>query len=410
MIELLYNALTVLALLLLLAGPILVLRLTGTFSKLVFRVFPDEDADAIGFGVLVRNGAVAPDSSPTIVRMGGPGVLDVDEASAVVLEKFGRFTRALGPGYYLLERYERVLGTVDLRPQLRKASAKIYTRDGIPIHYDVEIEFRLLGEKTDEVRRAPAPKRQNWLKARIEPRLMRREYEQLSPYRFSPHAAWSAVFPLAVTETGLVTSWSDTILRTGMDEIETVLSSHSFDELSLPVPNSALDSRLDMSVRRKIQREAQAMAAAALERNGAQLINLRFSSFHFDEGEARGILDQYFKDWQAHWTNAARLAREEGKTEAFKMQEDARAEAQLQMLARLADGLSQIDSRKANYDSVMMLRLFESLEHMALDKNASKMLTEAVFTMMQKLTRMEPGAAVASEMTPSLPAPGKTSP
>ncbi len=401
----LLTALAVVAGLLALIGPILVLRLASTFSNLVFSVSADGNSDEVEFALLVRNGAIAPDSPQALVRMGGPGVLDVDENSAVVLEKFGRFSRALGPGYYFLERFERVVGSVDLRPQLRKTGARVYARDGIPIQYDVEIEFRLLGETVEDVQQAPRPKNRLW--ARIEPRLMRRAYVHLSSYHFSPRAAWSAVFPLAVNDSGQVTSWSDSIMHTGMDEIEKVLSAHSFDELSLPVKNGVLDSRVDMSVRRRVQREAEAMAAAALQRNGAQLIGLRFSSFRFDDEEARGILDQYFKDWQAHWTNAARLAREEGKTEAFKLQEDARAEAQLKMLALMSDGLSQISTRKASYDTVIMLRMFEALEHLALDKNAYRALADEMLSVMQKFNKTESGAVVAVETAPTLPAPAQ---
>ena len=193
-------------------------------------------------------------------------------------------------------------------------------------------------------------------------------------------------------------------MRAGLGEIDKALSSHSFDELSLPVADAGLDSRIDMSVRRRVQREAEALAAAAMQRSGAQLISLRFSSFRFDDEEARGILDQYFKDWQSHWSNAARIAREDGKTEAFKKQEDARAQAQLKVLALLADGLNQVQSRKANYDFVLMLRLFESLEHMALDKNY-RFSPEEVFGLMQKLDRIEASVTAADGPPPSLPAP-----
>ncbi len=402
MIGVLLGALTVLAIALMLLGPAVVLMVASTFNKLIFALAADDDEDAMGFAVLVRNGAIAEGSSPRMVRMGGPGVLDVDENSAAVLEKFGRATRVLGPGYHLLDRYERVRGAVDLRPQLRKTNSKIYTRDGIPIQYDVEIEFRLLGETSEEIQHTP--KQQSFFRTWMEPRLMRREFEKLSNYRFSPHAARSAVFPLDVTDTGQMTNWSDAIMRAGMGEIDKALSTHSFDELSLPSTDGALASHMDMSVRRRVQREAESAATAALQKSGAQLISLRFSSFRFDDEEARGILDQYFKNWQAHWQNAARLTREDGRTEAFKVQEDARAEAQLKMLALLADGLNQINTRKANYDFVMMLRLFESLEHMALDTRSYRFIPDEVFGMMQKLSKLEPDIG-GTNTPPSLPAP-----
>ena len=76
----------------------------------------------------------------------------------------------------------------------------------------------------------------------------------------------------------------------------------------------------------------------------------------------------------------------------------------MKVLALLADGLNQVQSRKANYDLVLMLRLFESLEHMALDKNY-RFSPEEVFGLMQKLDRIETSVTASDGPPPSLPAP-----
>src|SRR5436309_8818997 len=94
--------------------------------------------------VMVYNGTISEESSPLLRGMGGPGLLMVDEHSAAALDKFGHFTRVVGGGYHLLQRYECVRGAVDLRRHVRKGTSKAYTRDGIPIAYDVELEFRVL--------------------------------------------------------------------------------------------------------------------------------------------------------------------------------------------------------------------------------------------------------------------------
>ena len=82
-----------------------------------------------------------------------------------------------------------------------------------------------------------------------------------------------------------------------------------------------MNTRTEMSIRRRIQRQAESAAATALGNSGAELLALRLSSFRFDSAEAEGIMDQRFENWKTYWSNEALKFRKDGEKEAFKARE-----------------------------------------------------------------------------------------
>jgi len=81
-----------------------------------------------------------------IQKLGGPAMLFLraDTFSAVVLEKAGKLTRvARAPGDCHLKPFEKVWDTLDMRPQHWATEAAAITKDGIPITYAVEVQFRI---------------------------------------------------------------------------------------------------------------------------------------------------------------------------------------------------------------------------------------------------------------------------
>jgi hypothetical protein len=70
-------------------------------------------------------------------RLGGPGMVIIDNGAAVVFERSGRFTQAKGPGLVWTRRFERIAKVIDLRRQVRSQRVeKVMTRDGLS--FDVE--------------------------------------------------------------------------------------------------------------------------------------------------------------------------------------------------------------------------------------------------------------------------------
>ncbi len=70
-------------------------------------------------------------------RMGVPGIVIIENGVAAVFERSGKFTRAHGPGFTFLKRFERLAHVVDLRPQVRShAVPNVMTQDGLSFDLD----------------------------------------------------------------------------------------------------------------------------------------------------------------------------------------------------------------------------------------------------------------------------------
>ncbi len=361
------------------------LMLAGTFNTLLFALHSADGESAGGF-VRVVNGVITPDSSTHAVHMGGPALLLVDEHSAVVLDRFGHYTRAVGVGAHWLGRCERVAGVADLRRQVRTTTSRVYTRDGIPVEYEVELEFRIIGDanvpRTAIVRPSAIEK---FFERFTEPRT----HQALPHYVFSPDAIRLAMYPLTVLESGEQTRWSDLIVRQGVSEIDAVIASRRFDDICLPDEPDSTEPRLERSVRRRVQREAAAAAEATLARYGAKLLGLRFSSFKFDLPEAQGILDQHFENWQAYWDSQLRLALAEGTSGAIEAEGAARAEAQVPKLTPFLRFLDNIAMTPSGREAMPMLRAIEAMERMALDPRAYRFMPQEVYALLHEMGALD---------------------
>jgi regulator of protease activity HflC (stomatin/prohibitin superfamily) len=78
-------------------------------------------------------------------NLGGPLNLIVFDGNALYLERGNRFSRVVGPGEKIpfLEWYETIKYVVDLRPKVKTDTFDVWTKDGIKIKLEVQIECRI---------------------------------------------------------------------------------------------------------------------------------------------------------------------------------------------------------------------------------------------------------------------------
>jgi len=98
--------------------------------------------------IIAKNGEIDKKDKWTgwIVRhLGGPINLIVFDGNALYLERGNRFSRIVGPGEKIsfLEWYETIKYVVDLRPQIKTGNIEVWTKDGIKISLDIQIECRI---------------------------------------------------------------------------------------------------------------------------------------------------------------------------------------------------------------------------------------------------------------------------
>jgi regulator of protease activity HflC (stomatin/prohibitin superfamily) len=78
-------------------------------------------------------------------QMPGPGMLIIRSGSAAVLERAGRITRVVGPGFYLTESFEHLSAIVDLSLQSESWNLDdVLTRDGVPLGVELTVQYRIM--------------------------------------------------------------------------------------------------------------------------------------------------------------------------------------------------------------------------------------------------------------------------
>jgi regulator of protease activity HflC (stomatin/prohibitin superfamily) len=95
---------------------------------------------------IVQDGQVAYSMpSSENFRMPGPGMLVIRSGSAAVLERSGKITRIVGPGFYLTESFEHLSAIVDLSLQSKNWDLEdVLTKDSVPLRLEFTVQYRIM--------------------------------------------------------------------------------------------------------------------------------------------------------------------------------------------------------------------------------------------------------------------------
>jgi regulator of protease activity HflC (stomatin/prohibitin superfamily) len=95
---------------------------------------------------IVQDGQVVYSMPPSDnFRMPGPGMLVIRSGSAGVLERSGKITRIVGPGFYLTESFEHLSAIVDLSLQSNSWKLEdVLTKDSVPLEVDITVQYRIM--------------------------------------------------------------------------------------------------------------------------------------------------------------------------------------------------------------------------------------------------------------------------
>lgn len=362
--------------------------------------------------LLIQKGEIAEFSrNRPVAKIGGPGMLVPDTGSAVTLERAGRFTRVLGPpGFFHIERFETVREVVDLRPQQRKRKVASITKDGIPVEVDMEIEFHIEpGPPQPQPEEQPslwqlfiACMRQMvsqvvsswyirclrvWLErlkqwGRSFRRFVQRGRELSTrgeetrvspPYPFSEDAVRRAIYNKLVDK-DRVYHWNDLVTPLATAELRRILRKYVLDKLlepedadeSVPLPPG-------QSPRQRIQAELNRVISPQLYQwLGIRITRISLGAIKLDSeyaSTAEKVSEQRIKSWQADWNRLVTVTHAEGEAEALRLKEFARAQAQVEMILAISQGLqrARIAEKDVSLREVIALRCLEVLEEMSLD-------------------------------------------
>jgi regulator of protease activity HflC (stomatin/prohibitin superfamily) len=278
--------------------------------------------------LVIKEGAIQGDENHMLRRIGGPGGLIVYGDSAAVLEKGGKLTRVLKPGFHYAERFEKVWDVVDLRPQRWNFEVKAMTREGIPVTCHADIGFKIDDggqEPTDDV---PYPATEEAiLKAAT--------------------AKW--IREVSRTEPDRLMTWTKRVMI-GQTEgvLRTILSRYPLDQMIDPVCRRAIKQKLEEDLREAVRSMGTKITRAALG----------------DVKVEDEVTQQWIEKWQTEGKRRIMELEAEGKAKRFDIETEARTQAQIQMIVNTARAFDRMSRQNKDIPSrFLILRFIETMRH-----------------------------------------------
>ncbi len=282
----------------------------------------------IGFSpfVLLRGGKVNLDLHQ-ISSVGGPAGLVIHNDTAVVLEKRGWLTRVAGPGLQSLEPFENIYDVVDLRPKHWRCPVGAITKEGVPITWEVEVQYQI-----DDGGQKPTDK---------------------VPYPFSEQAVFRASTGKWRRESGRVQEldWEGwVVVSQTQGTLRSILARHYLDELI------GLSKSDRLAARQSVQAElAQTLGQAAPER-GVKILEVKLGQLKVEDEVTQQLVENWLTHW--HYWSTNQLAKEEaGRIESY---ETAKADAQILPLNLFTQEIQKLKSTQ-DVNFVVLLRLISAL-------------------------------------------------
>jgi regulator of protease activity HflC (stomatin/prohibitin superfamily) len=241
----------------------------------------------------------------------GRGIIISDCDHAVAVSDGIKFKGAQGPGLSFTGFADRPMRTLDLRPQLRAFTVQGLTRDGIQVKVLAFTPFQI--DRGEQQPRLGAP----------------------FPYRKS--AAFRAVHAQMMAVTGEPDhpqhAWDELPQLCGTRILQDILARYDFDDLYRYDPG-------EEPPRVRIAREFRKRLRAELEPFGIQLIGGGISNLLPIREE---VLKERVRNWRAEWVRRILVQQAEGQRERLWRIEQARAEAQAQLILALGEQLAELD-------------------------------------------------------------------
>ncbi len=241
----------------------------------------------------------------------GNGIIISDCDHAVAVSSGLKFKGVLGPGLILTGFAERPMRTLDLRPQLRAFTVQGLTRDGIQVKVLAFTPFQIdRGDQQPQLGK-PFPYRKSAAFRAVHAQMM-----ELPEKPDHPQHAWDELSRVIGTRI-----------------LQDILSRYRFDELYDYAPGEELP-------RVQIARQFRERLKAELEPLGIQLIGGGISNLLPVKEE---VLKERVRAWQAEWVRRILVKQAEGQRERLWRIEQARAEAQANLILALGERLAELE-------------------------------------------------------------------
>ncbi len=308
----------------------------------------------------VHHGKVDPEESSKAAQIiGGPAFLTVGESNAVLLEHGAGFSRIVGTGVYQLRPHEQVRGVVDLQTHYRKFPHNILTKDGIPIKIEVDLTFRVTEKDLPEDSPLVPPPLGplNRLRRRLGLLVRHDVLETTQPHRFSRETIRRLVYETAIMSPDQTPDWATMFYNAHSGYIVDQVADCRLDEISAP-------EDIQAHSRAEIARKGLEDARAAASPLGIEILDMTLGVIE-PQDRYQYITTQMITNWKIEWERRARLLEAQAEAKRTQSLEEARAEAQANMIQALTEGyrIAMGDGHDPQVSrDVIALRFIDTLE------------------------------------------------
>jgi hypothetical protein len=308
----------------------------------------------VNFPLLPRpmGAQLPPDSEPisSSFKLLGRGI--VESHHALALARGPSFTRAAGPGFVRLNRWEYVSHLVDLRPQRRKLPVKAITGDGIPVDTSVAVMF--------QIRHNPNEPGHGDI-----------------PYPYDSDAIFQSCYSGSIGAQENPVSWGERLARQAAADLVTALSHRTLDQL-FQADDPASDPLLQLEDELRDQLNITFAAA------GFRVITISISPLDLPPD----VMNEQINNWQANWQHRILVEKAGGDAEAIRRIKLARARAQLEMIENITRNIEAMhQAGHTNLTEVITLRMIEAMEQAAADNTVQAMVPQQMMSTLAQMHR-----------------------
>lgn len=276
----------------------------------------------------------------------GPGFVMTSSHYAILLTAKTRNTRVGGDGLIFTRRKEQPLTLVDLRPQVRPKTVRALTRDGISIKVPMVAVFQI----------DPGAANGDGL------------------YPFDPDAVFAAVHAQGVgpqqEEEGEALGWDQIVVDRAADLLKGVIARTLLDRL---LEGEEEDGK---PPREALRAGVKDDLAQVMKPHGIKVLGISLGDI---EVEDEAVLKQRAKSWGARWERRRTERKAQGNAESIRLIEEARAEAQRQMIMAITEAFQQLaDTGTPVRAHVIALRFIDVLEDVAASPPVQELLPETI--------------------------------
>ena len=326
------------------------------------------------------------DQASSLETVGGPGTLIVQDGHAVILEKGGRHSRAVGSGIYSLEPYERVAMVAPLTTRMEHLELEnVATGDPILLEkFELWVFHRILFEDAAAAARIRHPKYSGARPRGSAPR-----------YPFDEDLLFDRVWNVGGRD------W-----RAGIHNVSETAAARC--HWALPAGGSRAADRSEAGRSQEhVDRANQSDHAPA---DGGQRRRGGFRGYPGAGRSARWkLLQRQLAVWNAEIAETAvreAEARSQAQARQVELLEKKRADAQERMVEGLGRGLLQVQSAHQDPSFILTMRLIEALEKMAENPATKIVIPTDVLQLLEQVRVVQPSEQVRVAQPSATPGNG----